>query len=210
MARFTRTLPFTSNLLAAPQGMDRKRIIPGSLGATARKTRPPRTDLLVGNHRGRDVFPSKKRGACVGKTKRGKGSKLMLLVDGHGTPLATDVHSASPAEVRLIEPLLDSLVLKHRIPERLVYDKAADCDALRDRLWWERTIELVCPHRSNRRRKATQDGRSLRRYRRRWKVERTIAWLQNFRRLVARYEYYPHLFHGFIQLACVFTILKRF
>jgi transposase len=31
-----------------------------------------------------------------------------------------------------------------------------------------------------------QDGRALRRYRQRWKIERTFAWLSNFRRLVVR------------------------
>src|SRR5262249_5177050 len=46
--------------------------------------------------------------------------------------------------------------------------------------------ELICPHRRNRTRPAMQDGRSLRRYRHRWIVERTIAWLSNFRRLVVR------------------------
>lgn len=51
-----------------------------------------------------------KRGEFVGRTKRGKGSKLMLLVDGSGLPLALDVASASPAEITLIEPLLDQAV----------------------------------------------------------------------------------------------------
>jgi hypothetical protein len=72
-------------------------------------------------------------------------------------------------------------------PRRLIYDKAADSDALRLRLK-KRGIELICPHRSNRKRPMLQDGRSLRRYRRRWTIERTVAWLGNFRRLVVRYE----------------------
>lgn len=134
----------------------------------------------------------------------------MLLVDERGTPLAATVHSANPAEVKLIESLLDDIILDYDSPDRLIYDKAADSDPLRQRLAHERGIELITPHRSGRTKAATQDGRKLRRYRHRWKVERTIAWLQNFRRLVVRYEYYAHLFHGFVQLACLFTILKRF
>lgn len=134
----------------------------------------------------------------------------MLLVDGNGLPLGAEIHSASPAEVTLIESLLDKSVLKNRKPERLIYDKAADSDPLRSRLWWERAIELVCPHRSGRKKKATQDGRSLRRFRKRWKIERTFAWLQNFRRLVVRYEYHAHLFLGFVQLACMYTTIQRF
>jgi len=132
----------------------------------------------------------------------------MILTDGHGTPLAADVASASPAEVTRIEPLLGKRVLRRK-PKRLIYDKAADSDRLRKRLA-KRGVELICPHRKNRRRPKTQDGRTLRRYKRRWKVERSIAWLFNFRRLVVRYEHHAHLFHGFVQLACLYTILRRF
>jgi transposase len=68
----------------------------------------------------------------------------------------------------------------------------------------------MCPHRENRKKPPTQDGRKLRHYRRRWKIERSIGWLQNFRRLVTRYEYYARLFHGFIQLACLIVAMRRF
>ncbi len=132
----------------------------------------------------------------------------MLLADGSGLPLAADVHSASPAEVRLIEPLLARRVLPRR-PRRLIYDKAADCDGLRLRLA-KRGIDLISPHRRNRTRVKLQDGRKLRRYRRRWKIERSIAWLFNFRRLVVRYEHHAHLFLGLLQLACLYTTLRRF
>ena len=108
----------------------------------------------------------------------------------------------------MIEPLIDQRVISRRL-KRLIYDRAADSDPLRERLQL-RGIELICPHRKNRRKAATQDGRKLRRYRRRWKVERSISWLQNFRRLVTRYEYHAHLFHGFVQLACIMVTLRRF
>lgn len=132
----------------------------------------------------------------------------MLLVDGSGLPLAAQIHSASPAEVRLIEPLISTRLLR-RLPKRLIYDKAADCDALRLRLA-KRGIDLISPHRRGRTRPRLQDGRKLRRYKRRWTIERTISWLQNFRRLVTRYEHHAHLFLGFLQLACLYTTLRRF
>ena len=132
----------------------------------------------------------------------------MVLTEGHGLPLAVDIDSASKAEVNLVESLLEQRVIK-RTPRRLIYDKAADCDPLRERLA-RQGIELVCPHRKKRKRKPTQDGRKLRRYRRRWKIERSISWLQNFRRLLVRHEYHAHLFLGFAQLACLFTTLRRF
>lgn len=123
-------------------------------------------------------------------------------------PLAIDVDSASPAEVGLIEPLIDEAIVEE-VPHRLIYDRAADSDPLRKRLT-QRGIELICPHRRGRVRPATQDGRPLRRFRRRWIIERTISWLQSFRRLVTRYEFYSFLFHSFAKLACMMIVLRRF
>src|SRR5436305_6313322 len=132
----------------------------------------------------------------------------MVLVDGNGLPLAIDVSTASPSEVTLIEPLLDQAVTPH-VPNRLIYDRAADSDPSRERLA-ARGIELICLHRRGRVRPPTQDGRQLRPYRKRWIVERTVSWLQAFRRLVTRYEFYALLFHSFAKLACLMIVLRRF
>jgi transposase len=91
----------------------------------------------------------------------------------------------------------------------VIGDKAYDSDALDDRLQAERGIVLIAPHRSNRRRPPTQDGRPLRRYHRRWHIERLFAWLQNFRRLVTRYEYHADNFLGFVQLGCIVILLRH-
>jgi len=93
------------------------------------------------------------------------------------------------------------------LPERLIGDKAYDSDAL-DEQMSEYGIEMISPNRSNRKQK-TQDGRQLRRYRRRWKVERLFAWMQNYRRLVTRWEYHIENFLGFVQLACLLMLLKH-
>jgi transposase len=132
----------------------------------------------------------------------------MVLTDGKGLPLSVDIESASLAEVNLIEPLIDQAVTAY-VPDRLIYDRAADSDPLRERLA-ARGIDLICPHRRRRVRPATQDGRKLRRFAKRWKVERSISWLQFFRRLVTRYEFYSFLFHGFAKLACLMVVLRRF
>ena len=142
----------------------------------------------------------------MGPTKRGKGSKLMAVVDGHGLPIAIDVASASPAEVRLVISTLEARFIPE-LPERLIGDKAYDSDPLAAQLA-EGGVELIAPNRSNRKVK-TQDGRSLRRYRRRWKVERLFAWLHNFRRLVNRWEYNAVNFLGFVQLGCIIILLRR-
>ena len=71
-------------------------------------------------------------------------------------------------------------------------------------------IEMIAPHRSNRKpENVTQDGRKLRRYTRRWTVERTISWFQNFRRLCIRYEKSTMLFQGFLNLGCSIILLKQ-
>ncbi len=142
----------------------------------------------------------------MGPTKRGKGSKLMAVADRHGLPVAVDVASASPAEVRLVVSTLEARFLSE-LPQRLIGDKAYDSDPLAAKLA-EGDVELIAPNRSNRNTK-TQDGRPLRRYRRRWKIERLFAWLYNFRRLVTRWEYDVVNFLGFVQLGCAVILLRR-
>jgi len=132
----------------------------------------------------------------------------MVMVDGRGIPLSVFTLAVNHAEVNTLETLVDVRVCK-RMPERMIYDRAADADWVRERLA-DRGVELICPHRRGRKRAATQDGRKLRRYRKRWIVERTISWLFNFRKIIVRHEYHPHLFDGFVQLACVMILLNRF
>ncbi|QFT54079.1 Transposase DDE domain protein [Microbulbifer sp. THAF38] len=108
----------------------------------------------------------------------------MVVVDGKGIPQVGTITSASPAEVKLLHPLFDVMYTNTKI-HRLVYDKAAESDPLRDSLL-SRGIDLICPHRRNRKKASRQDGRKLRRYTRPWKVERTFVWLGNYRRLVVR------------------------
>jgi transposase len=208
MERFTNVLSLADHLLAPPSPVDRRRHLAKGVGQTAARARRPGPPRLGGNDRRWNVFLGKKRGLKVGKTKRGKGTKIMVHSEGHGLPVAATIASASPNEVTLIEPLLAARVIRRK-PRRLLYDKAADSDPLRARLA-RRRIELVCRHRENRRKPPTQDGRTVRRIRRRWKIERAISWLQNFRRLVTRYEYHAHLFLGFVQAACMMILLRRF
>ena len=165
---------------------------------------------------GREFCFREKRGCGVGKTKRGKGTKWMVVVDGQGVPLGDQLCSASPAEVKLAETTLASIRVGRRHhagrprqkPERVITDRAYDSDPLRTRLR-RRGIELICPHKKNRVRAATQDGRALRRYRKRWVIERTIGWLGNFRRLVVRYDRSLKIYGAFFHIACFMIVLRR-
>lgn len=110
--------------------------------------------------------------------------------------------------MRLVEDTLENRFVDE-VPERMIGDKAYDSDRLDETLERNWGIELIAPHRSNRKRAPTQDGRPLRRYRHRWKVERLFAWLQNFRRLVVRYEFHPENFLAFLRLGCIVILLRN-
>ena len=133
----------------------------------------------------------------------------MAMVDRSGLPLAIALESASPHESTLLETLLRRSFLKRTDdrPRFLIGDKAYDSDKLDERLA-RKGITLIAPNRSNRRIQ-TQDGRHLRRYRRRWKVERFFSWLFNFRRIVTRYEFHAANFLGFLHFACALILLRR-
>jgi transposase len=107
--------------------------------------------------------------------------------------------------VKLVEQTLEERIVPD-VPERLIGDKAYDSDRLDQNLMENFGTEMIAPNRARRRR--TQDGRPLRRYVRRWKVERLFAWLFNFRRLVVRYEYHVENFLGFLQLAAAVILLR--
>jgi transposase len=140
----------------------------------------------------------------------------MVVADGRGVPLRVRIAPASSAEVTLIESTLEQVAVPRSgagrpqtKPRRLIYDKAADSDALPVRLK-KRGIELIWAHRSNRKRPVLQDDRLLRGYRRSWKIERTEAWLGNFRRLVVRYERTSKMFVAFLKVACLMITLRQF
>lgn len=131
----------------------------------------------------------------------------MALSDGSSVPLSIHTESASPHEITLVGATLASSFLKEK-PHRLIGDKAYDSDLL-DETLLEEGIEMIAPHRKNRKKKKTQDGRKLRPYKRRWKIERLFAWLSNFRRLVVRYEYKAENFLGMVQLGCLVILLRK-
>jgi len=91
----------------------------------------------------------------------------------------------------------------------MIGDLAYDSDPLDQRLR-QRGIQLIAPHRDNRVSARTQDGRELRRYCRRWKIERLFAWLHNFRRLVIRWEYHEANFLGLVQLGCILILMRNY
>jgi transposase len=115
--------------------------------------------------------------------------------------------------VRGLEPTLENGRIggrrdKRRKPKRLIADRGDDGNRVRALLVM-RHIEPIIPARSNNRVATHQDGRKLRRYKRRWIIERTNSWSQNFRRLVVRYERSAKTFTALVHLAYALITLKR-
>jgi len=155
------------------------------------------------------TFASAKGGGDeIGPTKRGKGVKIMAIVDRHGLPLAVSTHAANHHEVTLVQLSFDFYMIEAK-PENLIGDRAYDSDKLDEELRQE-GIEMISPHRRGRVKPRTQDGRRLRRYEQRWLVERVFAWIQWQRRLLVRWEYYAKNFLSFVQLATIGILLKQF
>ncbi len=138
----------------------------------------------------------------------------MVLVERTGLPLVVGLAAASLAEVELAEPTLATVAVPRagpgrpkQKPARLIADRGYDSRPLWARLR-RRGIDCIVPpkrtvvHRY-------QDGRKLRRYRRRWIIERSIAWLLSFKRLVVRYEHRLDLYRAFVHVACLWIVLRR-
>lgn len=165
--------------------------------------------------------PAKKGGEKVGLTKKGKGAKWMLVVDGNGLPLGFHLDSANIAEVKLAEQTLDTISVSRPRgrpkcrPETLVADRGYDSGPFRAALR-RRGIGMCIPPK---RRPATWRAKRDRpivapkaEYQCRYTVERSFAWLGNFRRLLIRWEHvfsvYRSLFSCAIMRLCVARLCR--
>ena len=147
-------------------------------------------------------------GQEVGLTRKGKGTKLQVIADAQGIPPGISTAPASAGEPPMVQGTL-AFMEPETQPGKLVGDKGCDCDALDDALA-EMGVEMIAPHRSNRRPDTvTQDGLPLRRYRRRWIVERTIAWLGSHRRLLTRWEKHASHVASFAIPGCLMIALRH-
>jgi transposase len=162
--------------------------------------------------------PAKRGGDKVGLTRKGKGTKWMLVVDGNGVPLGFHLDSAACAEVRLAERTLDTIrVMRPRgrprqRPKKLVADRGYDSKGFRCALR-RRGIQMCIPPK---RRPATwrvKRGRPVvvrkADYGLRYRVERSFAWLGNFRRLLIRWEHCCAIYHSFFSVALMVLCVRR-
>jgi transposase len=176
-------------------------------------------DLLECYIDGTFIVAKKRGGNEIGRATKGRGKgtkKLMAISDRTGLPISICIASASPHHevTTLAEATLSAkCFVSNEKPEHLICgDKAYGSDSLDERLAMEYGVEMISPHRGGWRRKRpkmTQDGRPVRRYKHRWKMERLFAGLQNFHRILVRYEYHAENYLGFVQLGCMMILLRR-
>lgn len=136
--------------------------------------------------------------------------KVGMAVERHGVPVGVLTDAADVGEPDVGRRVLEQMPPEVEVPAGVpvVADRGFDSDELRDDLA-DLGFELLAPHRRNRKRPSRNDGRKMRRYKRRYVVERTFGWLHSYRRLLVRHEYYSHLYDGFVYLACAIIAVGR-
>jgi transposase len=144
---------------------------------------------------------------------------LMVIVNEKGIPLNVEVESAATYEGHVAEKTVDGIeVRKHGsrrkkakklIPKRVISDKGYDDDKLRTNMM-AKGIDFIAPHKKNRVNRPFEDRRKLRRYKRRYRVERTNSWLKNFRRVAIRWDRSLTAYKGFVHIACICITLMKF
>lgn len=150
--------------------------------------------------------PAPGGGEQTGKdpTNRGKlGTKRHVVVDRHGVPLAVTISGANVHDSRLLQEAIDAipaLRLPHRRrgrprkrPTKLHADKGYDYRHCRQALRARSIIPRIA-------RRGVESSERLGRYR--WVVERTLSWLNRFRRLKVRYERRSDIHQAFLSLGC--------
>ena len=140
----------------------------------------------------------------------------MLAVDGTGIPLALVTEAANVSEFKLALATIDAISVTtrplhpKRRPERLVADKGYDAGWLRTAI----RQHGITPYIPKRRKQGQQEDPWYNKkiqpfYGTRWIVERTNAWLQNYRRITVRWDRNADTYEAFIELACMLICLRR-
>lgn len=130
--------------------------------------------------------------------RRKKGSKHHLLVDAQGTPLAATLTGAQRHDVTQLLPLVEGIPpvrgrrgRPRRRPTIVQADRAYDSQPHREQLRARGIRPLLA-------RRRTPHGSGLGKTR--WVVERSLAWLHQFRRLRTRYERRADIHQAFLLL----------
>jgi len=154
-------------------------------------------------------------GELVDYGYKGKGVTTHLLVDGKGNPVALETTSAKGNERQQVEPLLDRVshqlnVFYHTTGCIPIFeaDKGYDAEALRDKILRRRIYPLIARRKMARNQVPCKIVSCVKK--KRWQVERAIAWLQRkFRRLAVKWERRANYWKGFLNFGLVLFWINR-
>jgi len=135
--------------------------------------------------------------------------KLEVVTDASGLPMGMAADAANVSEAELLKPALDDVPVEVPPGTPVIADKGHDSDPLRDEVEAD-GYRTIIPHRKNRVKPSRNDGRRLRRYRHRWRIERTNAWLHCYRGLAVRWSYYSFMYVGIVYATFIHMALQRF
>jgi transposase len=139
----------------------------------------------------------------------------MVAIEGQGIPLTGIIASASESEYNLLFPTLATIAIeKHPLhpitkPKKLITDRGYDAKWVREKL----RAKGITPYIPKRRKRGHTEESTYNQkikpfYKIRFMVERSIAWIGNYRRVTTRYERYSHIYKAFFQLACIMLCLN--
>ena len=135
--------------------------------------------------------------------------RLEVVTDKSGLPLGMAADAADVPETDLLKPALDEVPVAVPPGTPVIADKGHDSDPLRDEVEAD-GYRTIIPHRKNRVKPSRNDGRRLRRFRHRWRIERTNAWLHCYRGLAVRWSYYSFIYVGIVYVSFIHMALQRF
>ncbi len=125
------------------------------------------------------------------------------MVDRNGIPLAVEHSAANVHDSKMLEETVDAIRPIHgqrgrpgrprKRPEKLHADKGYDFPRCRKALRKRGIKGRIA-------RRGVDSSERLGRYR--WVVERTLSWLNRFRRLEVRYERRDDIHQAFLELGC--------
>ena len=139
--------------------------------------------------------------------RRKLGSKHHLITDAQGIPLAAILTGANRHDVTQLLPLVEAIPAirgqrgrPRQRPDQVHGDRAYDSEPHRRALRLLRIVPVLAQ-------RFTEHGSGLGIYG--WVVERTLAWLHQFRRLRTRYERRADIHEAFLSLGCSLICLRR-
>jgi transposase len=156
----------------------------------------------AGARRSRDS--DEPRDHALGRSRGGFGTKVALVCDGRGTPLAAQIGPGQEHDLQRLRPTVRAALSLGRRPRRLTADKAYSVAWVRSWLR-RRRIAPVIPTRSDQPADEAFDART---YRRRNVVERLVGWLKESRRVATRYDKLATTFLAFVKLALLRRLLR--